>query len=233
MSFPGTDGIHAEFRCLLERISILCQHKGNSFRGAWFSSSKVQRNRRRIAQLKSRTLEYIQPTSDAAKCFILLMRTRVMISSNTALVILALVCPMTTEAQQSERSDLLLLNRETIERAQQSFRSNRAQISPAVNALIKEADIALQAAFVSVVQKIQTPPSGDKHDYMSLGPYWWPDTTKPDGLPYIRRDGEVNPEYRLVGDNERIDHMVNNVSTLALAYSVSQDERFASRAVRR
>jgi hypothetical protein len=155
-----------------------------------------------------------------------------MISSNTALVILALVCPMTTEAQQSERSDLLLLNRETIERAQQSFRSNRAQISPAVNALIKEADIALQAAFVSVVQKIQTPPSGDKHDYMSLGPYWWPDTTKPDGLPYIRRDGEVNPEYRLVGDNERIDHMVNNVSTLALAYSVSQDERFASRAVR-
>ncbi len=26
---------------------------------------------------------------------------------------------------------------------------------------------------------------------MSVGPYWWPDPSKPDGLPYIRRDGEV------------------------------------------
>ena len=159
------------------------------------------------------------------------MRTRVMISSNAALVMLALACPATT-ARQSERIDLLLLNRDSIERAQQSFRSNQAQLSPAVKALIEDADLALQKDLVSVVQKAQAPPSGDKHDYMSLGPYWWPDTTKPDGLPYIRRDGEVNPEYRLVGDNERIDHMVNNVSTLALAYAVSRDERYASRAIR-
>ena len=35
---------------------------------------------------------------------------------------------------------------------------------------------------------------GDKHDYLSFGSYWWPDPDKPDGLPYIRRDGGVNPE---------------------------------------
>ena len=147
-------------------------------------------------------------------------------------MILALACPMMTAAQQSGNLELLLLNRAAIERARETYRANRSHISPAVQALIKDADAALQKELVSVVQKQQAPPSGDKHDYMSLGPYWWPDTTKSDGLPYIRRDGEVNPEYRLVGDNERIDHMVNNVSTLALAYAVSRDERYASRAIR-
>ncbi len=31
-------------------------------------------------------------------------------------------------------------------------------------------------------------------DYVSLSPYWWPDPSKEDGLPYIRHDGQVNPE---------------------------------------
>jgi len=160
------------------------------------------------------------------------MPTLCMTSPNAALVLLALICPAMTEARQSERTDLLLLNRAAIEHARESFLSNQIMVSPAVKALLEEAGAALQKDLVSVVQKAQAPPSGDKHDYMSLGPYWWPDTTKPDGLPYIRRDGEVNPEYHLVGDNERIDQMVNNVSTLALAYGVSRDDRYASRAIR-
>lgn len=46
----------------------------------------------------------------------------------------------------------------------------------------------------SVVDKLRTPPSGVRHDYMSIGPYWWPNPASADGLPYVRRDGEVNPE---------------------------------------
>ncbi|MGI6279827.1 MAG: alginate lyase family protein [Acutalibacteraceae bacterium] len=34
--------------------------------------------------------------------------------------------------------------------------------------------------------------SGNPHDYFSEGTYWWPDEKNPNG-PYIRRDGEVNP----------------------------------------
>lgn len=34
---------------------------------------------------------------------------------------------------------------------------------------------------------------GGLHDYYSEGDYWWPDPKNPDG-PYIRRDGESNPE---------------------------------------
>ena len=58
--------------------------------------------------------------------------------------------------------------------------------------LINKADAILSKSRIySVMDKVQIPPSGDKHDYMSQGPYWWPDTTKKDGKPYIRRDGYV------------------------------------------
>lgn len=35
--------------------------------------------------------------------------------------------------------------------------------------------------------------TGGIHDYFSEGPYWWPDPKDPDA-PYIRRDGEINPD---------------------------------------
>ena len=69
-------------------------------------------------------------------------------------------------------------------------------LRPALKMLRLEADNAIKQGPFSVMDKKLTPPSGDKHDYMSLGPYWWPDPKKPDGLPYIRHDGRVNPEAR-------------------------------------
>ncbi|MFP4367259.1 MAG: alginate lyase family protein, partial [Bacteroidales bacterium] len=65
---------------------------------------------------------------------------------------------------------------------------------PAYESLIAEADRDLEGGVYSVTFKKMVPPSGSKNDYMSMGPYWWPDPEQPDGLPYIRRDGEVNPE---------------------------------------
>ena len=43
--------------------------------------------------------------------------------------------------------------------------------------------------------------SGNNHDFFSEGPYWWPDPKNPGG-PYIRRDGEVNPDR--FEDHDRI-----------------------------
>ncbi|HVZ30059.1 MAG TPA: alginate lyase family protein [Asticcacaulis sp.] len=97
--------------------------------------------------------------------------------------------------------------------------------------VIADADAALQHASYSVMDKARVPPSGDKHDYMSIGPYWWPDPAKSDGLPYIRRDGETNPE-RLndVYDNARMGRFSHDVSVLALAYYYGGDERYARKA---
>ncbi len=55
--------------------------------------------------------------------------------------------------------------------------------------LLKQGEAALSASLHSVMEKAFVPPSGNKHDYMSLAPYYWPDLSKPDSLPYIRRDG--------------------------------------------
>jgi Alginate lyase len=45
----------------------------------------------------------------------------------------------------------------------------------------------------TVVRKQTLPPSGDIHDYLSMAPYWWPNPDTPDGLPWVQRDGDVNP----------------------------------------
>jgi len=99
--------------------------------------------------------------------------------------------------------------------------------------LIQDAEQALEMQPVSVMDKTKTPPSGDKHDYLSQAPYWWPDPTTPDGLPYIRRDGEVNPEYRSdATDRTNLGRMMDAVSTLGLAYGETQDERYAEHAAK-
>jgi len=92
------------------------------------------------------------------------------------------------------------------------------------------AEKALTAGPFSVMQKTRVPPSGDKHDFLTLAPYWWPDPTKPGGLPYIRRDGETNPESKQGTDDGTFLKMTEAVKTLAEAYRTTHDERFGARA---
>jgi hypothetical protein len=65
--------------------------------------------------------------------------------------------------------------------------------SESMEALRQLAAEAMEKELLAVTDKIHVPRSGDKHDFMSLGPYWWPNPREADGLPFIRRDGEVNP----------------------------------------
>jgi hypothetical protein len=95
--------------------------------------------------------------------------------------------------------------------------------------LVQDADKALNAKIFSVVNKPITPPSGDKHDYMSLSPYWWPDPSKPNGLPYIRRDGETNHE-RDQYDQPVLDEFTVTTLTLAAAYYYTGEEKYAQKA---
>ena len=100
----------------------------------------------------------------------------------------------------------------------------------ALAALASEARKALETGPFSVVTKGKAPPSGDAHDYMSQAPYFWPDPRKPNGLPYVRRDGERNPEIENLPDHQNMNRMIAAVSTLALAYYFNGDEVYASRA---
>jgi hypothetical protein len=99
----------------------------------------------------------------------------------------------------------------------------------ALKSLLKKADKVLEEAKVySVMDKKQLPPSGDKHDYMSTGPYWWPDPTKPDGLPYIKKDGLRNPTYYDITDSQELDKVEDGALTLALAYYFTHENKYAN-----
>jgi hypothetical protein len=102
-----------------------------------------------------------------------------------------------------------------------------AEVLAAVNA---EADKAMSEGPFAVTDKKETPPSGDKHDYMSLAPYWWPNPATKDGLPYIRHDGEVNPDRHKVPDDANFNHLENAVHALGLGYYFTGKEEYAARA---
>lgn len=105
-------------------------------------------------------------------------------------------------------------------------------ITKALSKLRSEADKALKNEPYSVVFKSKTPSSGSKHDYMSVGPYWWPDSTKPGGLPYVRKDGQINPERFSINDAEFYKSLCHDVCLLGLAWHYTKDEKYAVHAVK-
>ena len=122
----------------------------------------------------------------------------------------------------------LVLKGEALKQNYQLISANDFEKTKALKTLLGKADkILKEAKLYSVMNKKQVPPSGDKHDYMSTGPYWWPDPTKPDGLPYIRKDGLRNPTYYDISDTQELDRMKADTEALALAYYFTKEDKYA------
>ena len=104
------------------------------------------------------------------------------------------------------------------------------QVSQAVlDALRAEAEKYKDQPSLVVTNKKLRAVSGNPHDYTSMGPYWWPDPDSPNGLPYIRRDGEHNPESI---DPVTYVEMTKRVFALALAAYHLENMDYARAAVR-
>ena len=105
---------------------------------------------------------------------------------------------------------------------------------PAADLNIKKIDDEAKKALTTKVEPITskpaTPPSKDKHDYMSQAPYFWRNPNTPTGFPYIRRDGERNPEIKQFPDHELMDKMVDAVERLSLGYFATGKNEYAVRA---
>jgi hypothetical protein len=125
---------------------------------------------------------------------------------------------------------VFLLDAGHLEAVKARARGGDKSLMPALMKLEREAQNALGSGTFSVVTKAATPPSADKHDYMSQAPYFWPNPQTANGLPYLRRDGERNPEIDKISDHQSLDKMVAAVETLALAYYFNGDEAYAAKA---
>ena len=128
-------------------------------------------------------------------------------------------------------STLLLLDKDNLDQIKVKIDRQDLFVMPAYQTLISKAEKALSMGRLSVVDKSLTPPSQDKHDYMSLGPYFWPHPKTKDGYPYIRRDGKVNPNALIDSDSPRLVRLANALETLALAYYYTNNTKYAQRAV--
>ena len=143
--------------------------------------------------------------------------------------LLMLLAASTTHAQ-SAAPDTYQYDGQHLAAVRERARKGDGQLKVPLAALEKDAARALAIAPMSVMDKGIVPPSGGKHDYMSQAPYWWPDASKPNGLPYIRRDGDTNPEIQKLPDRTNLGRLGGAVSTLGLAHYFLGGDQYAAHA---
>lgn len=146
-----------------------------------------------------------------------------------ALCALALISAR-SDAQATPRT--ILARGENLAESKRRLAKGDAGLKASYDALVSSAGKALAAEPMSVMQKKRTPSSGTKHDYMSMAPYYWPDTTKPNGLPFLSRDGEMYPESRLDHDGLRMQQTIARAKTLSYAWYFTGDVRYAEGAAK-
>ncbi len=95
--------------------------------------------------------------------------------------------------------------------------------------ILKRAVIDLNEKPVTVTAFPCERNAGGIHDFYSEGDYWWPDTVNPEG-PYIRRDGETNPE-NFVAHRHAMIRFSMLVGNLTSAYLLTQDKKYIDAAL--
>lgn len=144
----------------------------------------------------------------------------------SVLVFFAIDPVMAKEADGAVRQYLFC--RADLQKVKEALARKDKRFLSAAEKLRSEAEEALDKGPWTVVDKKSVPPSGNKHDYMSVAKYWWPDPDNPDG-PYIRRDGVTNPNT-ITSDKQELKEMTRTVETLALAYFLFDREAYAEKA---
>lgn len=116
----------------------------------------------------------------------------------------------------------------------QGIARGETSLMPAYEALLRTAEEALPTAPPTVTDKKRHPVTENLNDYYTQAPYLWPDPSKSNGLPYLPKDGVINPESRNpdfvdYSRGQKIGHLVES---LALAYYLTGEESYAAHAAR-
>ncbi len=109
-----------------------------------------------------------------------------------------------------------------------SHAENIAKNEKLIANLRARADKLMQKPLPTVTDRKIKAISGNIHDYCSMGPYWWPNPDTENGLPYIRRDGEKNPETE---GGSTFWSLFHDVFALTLASYYTDEPKYAERAV--
>ncbi|MGH1594544.1 alginate lyase family protein [Yersinia proxima] len=163
--------------------------------------------------------------------------TNVIRAYSGLVALLSLFMMPVAEAAQREYAFLSLSALQHNQRAVAQNNEKGQEQSPvatqqAYRQLLQQADKILKQPNPSVMDKTRVPPSGSKHDYLSLSAYWWPDSQKSDGLPWIRKDGQINPASKNEdSDAVRLADFTAKVQALTLAWYFSGEQKYADKAI--
>ena len=94
--------------------------------------------------------------------------------------------------------------------------------------ILSAADAALKMAPVTITAFRAKLSDGGPNDFYSNGDYWWPNPNTTNGLPYVRRDGQTNPE-NFVAHREVLRQLSDAVAALGAAYKITGDDRYAKK----
>ncbi|MCR2804714.1 alginate lyase family protein [Paenibacillus soyae] len=135
------------------------------------------------------------------------------------------------EKNISRTDKLIYFNEDLMEKSKENLHSGVESYAAAFNKVQTDAEKFMNAPLNPVTNKTLLPPSKDKHDYMSTAPYFWPDPTKPDGLPWISKDGQLNPASRGNDtDFTRTSQMFEGIGNLSLSYYFTEDPKYLEKA---
>jgi hypothetical protein len=143
-------------------------------------------------------------------------------------ILVVFTLPVIALTASAQLPEVFLLDAQNLVLLKQSKQPKA--VYPNEKALFQEADKLLAMKPVSVMDKERTPVSGNKHDYMSQAPYFWYDSSKTNGLPYLRRDGERNPEINKITDRSNLGKLEHATRLLSLAWYFTGNDQYAIKA---
>ncbi len=156
---------------------------------------------------------------------------RILVLTIVAILITGIYNPAKAQINKEKPSFSFNLDYEELSSIRQDLKAGKTpEIKKAYDILITKANTALKEKNYQVIDG-DVPPTGDIHDFFTIGKQSWKNPNTKDGMPYIRKDGKTNPESE--GDNydmKRFNKTVYRVNILSLAWFYSQDEKYAKAA---
>lgn len=127
----------------------------------------------------------------------------------------------------SDKAMPLPVNAALLDDARQAYWRGDKETVKRVEGMMAYAEKFIKTKPVVVTDKKRIAPSNDPRDYITLSPYWWPDSTKADGLPYVRHDGKRNPEVYEYANREQGNDIGERVEITSVLYHITGDKRYA------
>ncbi|KHT64384.1 hypothetical protein RJ45_06615 [Photobacterium gaetbulicola] len=146
-----------------------------------------------------------------------------------SIITLSSLC-LSTNILASSIPDFTYYDSNRIREINKGIDSEDQTLVNALETITIKANKTLSSKVESVIDKPAPAPSGDMNDYLSISPYFWPDSEKEDGMPWLYRDGKINPLTRGSNtDQVKAARFLNNMGDLFVAYLHTDDDRYSKK----